>query len=341
MIGNKKFQNALAQIPQEVPPIWFMRQAGRYHSHYQNLRKTYSFEELCKTSDLAAEVAMGPIQDFDFDVAILFSDILFPLEALGMGLHYSDAGPQLGFQLDHDTLKKLKPASEACEFLNFQSEGVLKTRARLSQDKSLIGFVGGIWTLFVYASEGGHSGSLIKAKKNLPLFKHFSESMIQLHAYTIRRQLEAGAEVVHIFDTAAGEISPELFRQFVVPSLSQLCQMFPGKLGYYSKGTMASYFDQKFFDLPWAGLGYDHRWNLPQVCLQKKHRGFLQGNFDQALLHADTDDLKKYLENYLQEWKKLSPEQRVGWVSGLGHGILPKTPEKHVHLFIEMVRRWL
>ena len=86
---NKKFVNALEKIPQSVPPIWFMRQAGRYHSHYQNLKTKNSFVELCKSPSLAAETALGPIESFDFDVAILFSDILFPLESLGMGLTYS------------------------------------------------------------------------------------------------------------------------------------------------------------------------------------------------------------------------------------------------------------
>ena len=90
---NKKFVNALEKIPQSVPPIWFMRQAGRYHSHYQNLKTKNTFVELCKSPSLAAETALGPIESFDFDVAILFSDILFPLESLGMGLTYSP-GPK-------------------------------------------------------------------------------------------------------------------------------------------------------------------------------------------------------------------------------------------------------
>src|SRR5471030_2818467 len=97
---NEKFQNALHRVPQAVPPVWFMRQAGRYHSHYQALRKQHSFMELCKNPDLAAEVALGPILDFDYDVAILFSDLLFPLEALGMGLEYGDGGPKIGRHLN-------------------------------------------------------------------------------------------------------------------------------------------------------------------------------------------------------------------------------------------------
>ena len=95
-LRNLRFHNALARTPQITPPIWLMRQAGRYHRHYQNLRRQHSFMDLCKRPELAAQVALGPVQDFDFDTAILFSDLLFPLEALGMGLQYTDRGPELG-----------------------------------------------------------------------------------------------------------------------------------------------------------------------------------------------------------------------------------------------------
>ena len=104
-MANQRFVNAIRLKEQNIPPIWFMRQAGRYHSHYQNLKKKYSFEELCKTPELAAEVAVGPVNEFDFDIAILFSDILFILEALGMDLKF-DPGPILSQELNHDNWKK-------------------------------------------------------------------------------------------------------------------------------------------------------------------------------------------------------------------------------------------
>src|SRR5881394_3103944 len=107
-IGSQRFANALSRTPQAVPPIWLMRQAGRYHSHYQNLRRRYSFIDLCKIPELAAEVALGPVLDFDFDAAILFSDLLFPLEALGMGLEYTDQGPQLEWKLDPKSVSRLR-----------------------------------------------------------------------------------------------------------------------------------------------------------------------------------------------------------------------------------------
>src|SRR2546428_7133565 len=121
-IGHARFQNALARRPQSTPPIWLMRQAGRYHKHYQALRAKYSFMDLCKRPELAAEVALGPVLDFDFDAAILFSDLLFPLEALGMGLEYTDQGPQHEWKLDPTSVSALRSVDAAWPRLLFQGE---------------------------------------------------------------------------------------------------------------------------------------------------------------------------------------------------------------------------
>src|SRR5216110_2852200 len=172
-IGSARFQNAMARRAQSTPPIWLMRQAGRYHKHYQALREKYSFMDLCKRPELAAEVALGPVLAFDFDAAILFSDLLFPLEALGMGLEYTDRGPQLGWHLDEQSLARLCSIEDAWPHLLFQGEAMRATRERLPLERSLIGFVGGPWTLFVYAVEGSHKGSLVASKKLLSLFPRF------------------------------------------------------------------------------------------------------------------------------------------------------------------------
>src|SRR5438477_10707239 len=107
-IGSARFQNALARRAQTTPPVWLMRQAGRYHRHYQALRAKHSFMDLCKQPELAAEVALGPVLDFDFDASILFSDLLFSLEALGMGMEYTDQGPRLEWKLDPNSVSALR-----------------------------------------------------------------------------------------------------------------------------------------------------------------------------------------------------------------------------------------
>ena len=338
-MANEKFIKALKREPQPVPPIWFMRQAGRYHKHYQGLRSKYSFMELCKRADLSAEVTAGPIEDFDFDVAILFSDLLFPLEALGMGLTY-EPGPKLGWTLNTETIKNIRSIDDALPGLEFQKDAVKACRERISDEKSLIGFVGGPWTLFTYAVDGGHQGNLIEPKRNMALFQNFCETLVPILKQNIAWQLEAGSEVVMLFDTAAGELDPRLYTQFVAPQLQKLIQAFPGKLGYYAKTACTGhYVHETFKGDEWAGLGFDHRWDLTQTF--DIGRGFVQGNFDQALLFNETDDFRKRLDDFLKPFEAMSAEQRAGWVCGLGHGVLPKTPEEHVREFVQTVRERL
>jgi len=336
--GNPRFQNALARISQPTPPIWLMRQAGRYHGHYQHLRRQFSFMDLCKRPELAARVALGPVVDFDFDAAILFSDLLFPLEALGMGLEYTDAGPQLDWKLTRESIQKMSHVDEAWPHLLFQGEAVRATRQLLPDDKSLIGFVGGPWTLFVYAVEGTHK-HVDRAVKEVSLFETFCETMVPLLTRNLALQFENGAELVMVFDTAAGELDPETFKSAVVPQLERLADVFPNALGYYSKATRPEHLDHSLFtNGSFAGIGVDQTWDL-RDALAMFSGGFVQGNFDQNLLRdSSTEDLKQHLRNYLNP---LLHNELQGWICGLGHGVLPNTPEENVRLVVNTVREVL
>ncbi|UOG62422.1 uroporphyrinogen decarboxylase [Leptospira noguchii] len=334
---NEKYTNALNGIAQKIPPVWMMRQAGRYHKHYQTLRAKYSFEELCKNPDLAAEVAYGPVDEFDFDVAILFSDILFPLEALGMGLHYTDSGPVLDLEIrSKEDLNKLKPVKDSIFLMQFQKTALQLTRERLPKEKSLIGFVGGPWTLFTYAVCGKHEGNLFLPKTLTEVRKEFLKKIIQFLKENISIQLEGGADLILIFDTAGGDLSPEFFKEIVVPGIKTLADFFPGKVGYYGRGTSTIHFEMIREIATLAGFGFDHRWDLRKVF--KSEKRMIQGNFDQSLLFLEKEEFKKTLMNYLEPFRKLSPAERIGWVCGLGHGVMPKTPEYNVKTFVEIVR---
>jgi len=338
-MSSERFQNALNRVPQSTPPIWFMRQAGRYHQHYQRLRAKHSFMELCKNPDLAAAVALGPVEDFDFDVAILFSDLLFPLEALGLGLTYGDSGPALTPRLDMNQIHGLRPLAEALPHLEFQRQAMQKTRALLPQDKSLIGFVGGPWTLFVYAVEGSHKGNLTDVKSSMNLYRAFADLLVPLLIENIRLQLDGGAEVVMIFDTAAGELSPDWFHREIAGDLATIFAAFPGRIGYYARGTQPAHLeDARFGPGPLAGIGVDWRWDLREAFEAGNGVGFVQGNFDQSLLFLAPNDFRKELHSYLEPLLALSAEERRGWVCGLGHGVLPHTPEENVRMFVRTVR---
>ena len=149
-------------------PVWFMRQAGRYHKHYQAIRKDREFMKMCKSPELACEITLGPIEDFKFDAAILFSDLLFPLEHLGMGLNYLQGPPKLAFHVeDEENLKKIGPIGDATNFYKFQADALSLLKNQLPKGTSLLGFVGAPFTLFSYAACGAHAGALLPAKSAL------------------------------------------------------------------------------------------------------------------------------------------------------------------------------
>jgi uroporphyrinogen decarboxylase len=337
-MANIKFHNALNRVEQKTPPVWMMRQAGRYHNHYQAMKKQNTFIELCKSPELAAKVALGPMEDFDFDVAILFSDLLFPLEALGMGLKY-DPAPELSWSLDSiQDFKKMRSIEKASQELLFQGEALKETRRQLPTDKSLIGFVGSPWTLFVYAVAGTHKGSLVEVKKRMSLFPAFCEMIKPLMDLNIKNQLDNGAEIVMIFDTAAGELSASDFNFYIFDYLNNLSNQFSKRLGYYSKHTLPEHLSALWKSSAFAGFGYDHRWNLS--TLFKESQGFVQGNFDQSLLFLPKNEFEKSFRNFLGDFKKPNGMTPSGWVCGLGHGVLPETPEENVRSFVKILREF-
>ena len=340
-MSNLLFNNALNRVPQKIPPIWFMRQAGRYHSHYQNLKVEYSFEELCKNPELSAKTALGPIEDFDFDVSILFSDILFPLEALGMDLSYNP-GPVFRKFIDPNNFDELKSVNEAIIDLNFQGDALKLTREFLPSDKSLIGFIGGPWTVTSYGT-GMNKGVDYKGKLNNDFIsKLLIEKIIPLLKKNIELQISSGAEIVMIFDTDASRIGdPEDFKTYSSLVYENLVKPFNNKVGFFAKYP----FDYNFFikninskeDFTLAGIGIDHTFELSEY-LKKTKRGFIQGNFSQDILTKPIDDVKRSLDLYLEPIIDLDLSDRAGWVCGLGHGILKTTPEENVRYFIKTIR---
>ena len=340
-MSNLLFNNALNRVPQKIPPIWFMRQAGRYHSHYQNLKVEYSFEELCKNPELSAKTALGPIEDFDFDVSILFSDILFPLEALGMDLSYNP-GPVFRKFIDPNNFDELKSVNEAIIDLNFQGDALKLTREVLPNNKSLIGFIGGPWTVTSYGT-GMNKGVDYKGKLNNDFIsKLLIEKIIPLLKKNIELQISSGAEIVMIFDTDASRIGdPEDFKTYSSLVYENLVKPFNNKVGFFAKYP----FDYNFFikninskeDFTLAGIGIDHTFELSEY-LKKTKRGFIQGNFSQDILTKPIDDVKRSLDLYLEPIIDLDLSERAGWVCGLGHGILKTTPEENVRYFIKTIR---
>lgn len=336
------FQSALQKRNDGRPPVWFMRQAGRYHSHYQRLRARHGFMELCKDPGIAREVTLGPVRDFGFDAAILFSDLLFPLEAMGMGLRYEE-GPRLDWHLrEPRDLARLRGGAELVNALSFQAEAIRLIRTELPADKGLLGFVGGPLTLFCYAVEGRHAGDLSSARAGLAdgRFEGFNDRLLDLLAANMALQLRAGADTVAVLDTCAGEFSPEEYGTRVVPSLSalftRLHKLHPGALiAYYSKGTGPAHWET-LKPLPVSYLGIDWKHDLPTVLERWGDRWAIQGNIDPGWMLLEGAELERRLREVFGRVRAVPRAARRGWICGLGHGILPDTPERNVRLFLDL-----
>ena len=337
MIKNKKFSNAINNIPQSTPPIWFMRQAGRYHSHYQSLRKKYSFVELCKTPNLAAEVAMGPINDFDYDVAILFSDILFPLESLGLKLDYAP-GPVFDRFLEEDDIIKTPNELDVIHRYNFQAEALRLTRASLSEEKSLVGFVGGPWTLLSYGLGIKDEEKIVNVDENLFFEKALYDVLVPMLRSIIKMQLDNNAEIVYLFDTNAKQLEQNYFTdKYIVELKHNIFSEFPNKIAYFCKNNPILEKSNTNVDLKLSGMVYGKNEGLENLLPQVK-TGFIQGNFDPLLLLKPEDEFKIELDKFIQKFSRLSFEERSGWICSLSHGMLPKAKENNVKYFINKVR---
>ncbi|MBY0517997.1 MAG: hypothetical protein K2P81_13900 [Bacteriovoracaceae bacterium] len=338
---NNIFENRRQTKGKTHVPVWFMRQAGRYHAHYQAIKAKSDFLTMCKDPKLACEVTMGPIEDFKFDAAILFSDLLFPLEHLGTGLVYNP-GPKLSWHLDSvDKLSQLKELAPAREFFDFQKKACELLKVALPKDRTLLGFVGGPFTLYTYVTEGLHDGNLVSAKQGLHdgRWQGFLEKLIPNLVTEMEVQALGGADAVCLFDTAAGELSPGDYKRFVVPALKTVITEFKKRcpqtrITYYSKHTQRAHLES-IQDLPIDTIGIDWRCDLveTQKMFPKK---YIQGNFDPVWLHLPQHILLENVRNWHRDLMERGLNQ-AHWICGLGHGVTIQTPEDNVRKVVELV----
>ena len=231
-IYNHFFHNALERKEQSIPPIWMMRQAGRYHSHYQQLKQKYTFEQLCREPDLACEVTLGPIQEFDFDAAILFSDILFPLDFLGMELSFSP-GPVFEKNLTKSMLDNIQ-ISAFEEYIQFQHQALQNIRSALPSIKSLIGFTGGPITLYHFAIRNNSIADNL-FEQALPVLQSLIEKNIAI-------QFQNDIDLLMIFDTEANQLTDQAFQDFCLPFIKLIADQYPNQIGYFTKNISPNNF---------------------------------------------------------------------------------------------------
>lgn len=342
---DKLLLKALKRDNPGRPPVWFMRQAGRYHSHYQQLRLRHSFDEICKQPELSSEAALGPIRDFDFDAAILFSDILFILDSIGMKFEFSESGPRSSWFLeDYDQVSRLKDEGDGAARLSFQYESIYRLKRALPVEKALLGFVGAPLTLFFFAVLGRHVGDISKVIGGFQdgRFASFADKLFETLVSNMVLQAEAGADAIAMFDSCAGDIPFTVYRETVVPFLQQVVSEFKKvkpavPLIYYAKNAGRDH-RTVISGLPVACLGIDWKQPLNDVLMEYANSYSIQGNIDPSWLLLPPDEMTETLRQTFSSVKTLPKEKCSGWICGLGHGVRPDTPEANVRLFVQTLR---
>ncbi|PLX69629.1 MAG: uroporphyrinogen decarboxylase [Denitrovibrio sp.] len=318
----------------ERPPVWFMRQAGRYMEEYRAVRKKVTFLELCKNPDLCTEVTLQPIEAFGFDNAILFSDILIPIEPMGVKLDFNPA-PVIANPVrtlaDADKLREINPEQD----VPFVLETVRKLVKAL--DVPLIGFSGAPFTLASYMVEGAGSKNYEHIKTLMhtepTAYRVLMEKLANSTLKYLQAQIDNGAHVVQMFDTWAGVVSHYDYEKFIFPYVQYIADNLKGApLIYFAKDAFS------FFDvigkLNCAGMGVDWKTKLTDADERLgKGKFALQGNFDPIQLFGTKESIKETAEKIIEEGKTLK-----GHIFNLGHGIVPATPRENVDYLVKVVK---
>lgn len=329
-----RFLRACRREKVDRVPVWFMRQAGRYMESYRNLRKKYSILQIARTPELARDVTLQPVRAFDVDAAILFSDILLPLEPLGLGLDFNPH-PHIARPIQRPScLKRLKDF-DVEKKLGFVAEAIRLTVPQLN-GLPLIGFSGAPFTLASYMIEGGPSQQFLKTK----VFMHehpeaWAELMLKIRALLVdflRLQVSAGARAIQIFDSWIGALSPEDYRRFALPHsrfVIEKTQKTGVPVIYF--GTGQSGFLEDFSSAGGDVIGVDWRIDINQA-VQKIGGKAIQGNLDPALLLCSPREIKKGVSRILSQVGK-----KRGFIFNIGHGIFPQTDPAKVRIAIQQV----
>jgi uroporphyrinogen decarboxylase len=336
---GSRFLRACRRQPVDTTPIWIMRQAGRYLPQYREARaRAGDFLSLCKSPELACEVTLQPVELLKVDAAILFSDILIPVEAMGVPLKFVEGeGPQLEPVRGEGDLGRLHVPDPAAE-MGFVLEAVRFIRRALDSRVPLIGFSGAPFTLATYLVEGGSTKSFRKVLAWLygepESFSRLLDMLAETVILYLKAQVEAGVQAVQIFDTWAGMLSRRLYREFALPGTQRIVQALRGcnvPVVLYVNGC--SPFLEEMAASGVDVISVDWRLSLVEAAERVRGAVALQGNLDPMALFAPRAALEHEVDRVLRS----APDR--GHVFNLGHGIQPETPPEAAVALVEMVHR--
>lgn len=338
---NERFLKACRREQVDCTPVWLMRQAGRYMQEYMEIRNKYSFLTMCKTPELAAEVTLQPVDKLGVDAAILFADILLPLEGMGIELRFAqNEGPVIDnpvrSQQDIDRLKVVEPE----ETTPYVLEAIKLVRQELDGRVPLIGFSGAPFTLASYIIEGGGSKNYLYCKELMwqapDVWHALMDKIAQVVVHYLKGQIRAGAQAVQVFDSWVGTLSPADYEEFVLP---------------YSRYVMENLMDEGVPVIHFANnastllelvkkagghvIGLDWRINLDEAWSRVGYDVAVQGNLDPAALLAPPEVIERKVKEILDR-----AGNRPGHIFNLGHGIHKETPVEHVIAMVEAVHKY-
>jgi len=334
------FLRACRREPAPYTPIWLMRQAGRYMKEYRALRKKYSFLEMCKNPELAAKVTLQPVEKFKLDAAIIFSDILIPLEPMGVEFEFAKGeGPVFHHPLrerkDVERLKLIEPEEE----VPFLMKAIRIVRKELEGKVPLIGFSGAPFTLASYIIEGGHSNNYVLTKSLMyqdrrtwdALMEKISEVLIRY----LNAQIQSGVQAVQIFDSWVGCLTPGDYEEYVLPHSRKVIEGIGKSVPLIHFATSNSTLLELMKRAGGDVIGVDWRVDIGEAWTRMGYDVAIQGNLDPVILFGPVDLIEKNVKKILD-----SVGNRPGHIFNLGHGILPTTPPEHVTALVDMVHEY-
>jgi len=335
---ESRFVKACKGLPVDRTPVWFMRQAGRYMAEYRAVRKEYSLIEICKKPKVAAEVTITAAEILGVDAAIIFADLLLPLEVMGLPFHFSAGeGPVVQKPVrSQEDVSRLR--TDQASDLGYVSEAMRLVCQHFGSRLPVIGFCGAPFTLASYMIEGGGSRNYVHAKKMMysspQSWDQLMQKLVAVTSEYAAEQVRAGADVIQIFDSWVGCLSVEDYRRYVLPRTTELVKILQ-KTGapviYF--GTDSATLLASMQETGAEGIGLDWRIPLDEGWKILGNRGAVQGNLDPVLLFAEWKELQSRVEDILRR-----AGGRPGHIFNLGHGILPETPVDNVKRLARLIQ---
>lgn len=334
---NARFLKACRREPVDATPVWFMRQAGRYMAEYRALRERHTLLDICRNPDLATEVTLQPVRRIEVDAAILFSDLLLPLEPMGLPFDFiKGEGPQIETPIespeDIDKLRIFEPR----ESLSHVLEAIGLIQRELAGRVPLIGFAGAPFTLASYAIEGGHSNNFARTKSLMYGHPESWHRLCDMFATIIgdylNAQIDAGVDAVQVFDSWVGTLSPADYREFALPHTKKIFDAIGTRVPTIHFGTGTATTLEDLRDAGGDVIGVDWRSPIDDAWERIGYDHAVQGNLDPTLLLGPVQRMFSQTDDILER-----VGGRPGHIFNLGHGILPMTPVEHVQMLAQYV----